>query len=160
MKHVTIATVSALALTAGCKPAAAPTAAAIAAPISEAEAGKIVDATVASWLSKDATRIKAMYASDVAAYDVTTPTLFVDRTAWDTAQDAFAKVGMDGATLRERKIQVLSPDVFVMNGAWDVTNSANPKFNGPLRCTVVYRRDDKGSWPIAAEQCSEVPKPA
>ena len=131
-----------------------------AAPISQADAAKIVDATVASWLSKDAARIKAMYAADVAGYDVGTPQLFTDRVGWDKMQDSFATIGMDGAKQRELKIQILSPDVFVMSGAWDVTNSANPKYDGPLRCTVVYRRDDKGNWPITTEQCSAVPKPA
>lgn len=147
------------AATAACQQSPAPTAVS-ATKIGDVEAAKIADATVANWLSKDAARIKAMYAADVAGYDVTTPALVTDRAAWDKVQDGFATMGMDGATQRERKIQILSPDVFVMSGAWDVTNSGNPAYNGAIRCTIVYRRDEKGNWPIVAEQCSALPTPA
>ena len=128
------------------------------APITPVTAAKIADDTIAAWLSQDAARIKAMYGDDLAAFDTSSPALVVDRSTWNKAQDEFATLGMDGATQRARKIQILSPDIFVMSGVWDVTNSAKPAYNAAIRCTLVYHRDAKGHWPIVAEQCSFSPK--
>ena len=129
-------------------------------PISEAEAGKIADTTVATWLSMDAGKIKAMYAPNVAGFDSTIGPLANGKAAWDKMQDGFVTAKMDGSTQKERVIQVLDADTFVMSGTWDVTSSAIPANNSALRCTVVYEKDAAGAWLIANEHCSAVPVPA
>ena len=128
--------------------------------ISEADAGKIADDTVKVWTSTDAGKIKALYAPSVEAYDFAAPTLSRDRAEFDKRQDEFAAAKLDGATQVERKIQVLSPDVFVMSGTWKMTSSTMPKNNGDVRCTDVFQKDASGNWPIVNEHCSMVPKPA
>ena len=128
--------------------------------ISDSEAAKVADATVDVWKSMDAAKIKALYAPSVEAYDYAAPMLTKDRAEFDKRQDGFAAAKLDGATQVERKIQILSPDVFVMSGTWQLTSSTTPANNGPIRCTDVFQKDVSGSWTIVNEHCSTVPKPA
>jgi len=130
------------------------------AAISEADAAKVADATVKVWTSMDAAKIKALYAPSVEAYDFAAATLSKDRTEFDKRQDGFAAEKLDAASQVERKIQILSPTVFVMSGTWQMTSSAAPANNGAVRCTDVFQQDQTGNWPIVNEHCSMVPKPA
>ena len=130
------------------------------AAVSDADAAKVADSTVEVWKSMDAAKIKALYAPSVEAYDFAAATLPKDRAEFDKRQDEFAAAKLNGATQVERKIQVLSPDVFVMSGTWAMTSSSTPKNNGNVRCTDVFQKDASGSWPIINEHCSMVPKPA
>jgi ketosteroid isomerase-like protein len=156
---LTLAIVLAGAATTGCdkaeslKPAATAQAA-----LSDADATKVADATVEVWKSTDATKIKALYAPSVEAYDFVAPGLAPDRAEFDKRQDAFAAAKLDGAKQVERKIQVLSPDVFVMSGTWDLSSSTMPANNATVRCTDVFQKDASGNWTIVNEHCSPVPK--
>ena len=76
-------------LLAGCQKAATPVAAGAAA-VTEADASKAFDDTVAVWSSMDAAKIKALYAPGVISFDVSSPALTTDRAAFDKNQDAFA----------------------------------------------------------------------
>jgi len=162
MKSVT--SISAIVLlaatTAACKQAESVKPATPQAGISDADAAKIADATVDVWKSMDAAKIKALYAPSVEAYDFAAPTLAKDRAEFDKRQDVFAAAKLDGATQVERKIQILSPDVFVMSGTWNMTSSSTPANNGGVRCTDVFQKDESGNWPIVNEHCSVVPKSA
>jgi len=128
--------------------------------ISDADAAKVADATVETWKSMDAAKIKALYAPSVEAFDFVVPGLAKDRAEFDKRQDAFAAAKLDGAKQVERKIQVVSPDVFVMSGTWDMTSTAMPANNSTVRCTDVFQKDASGNWPIVNEHCSAAPKPA
>ena len=145
---------------AACNKATAPAAATAQEGLSEADAAKVADATVATWTSMDAGKIKALYAPSVEAYDYAAPTMSKDRAEFDKRQDVFASAKLDGAKQVERNIQILSPDVFVMTGTWDMTSSSTPANNGGVRCTDVFQKDKSGNWPIVNEHCSTVPKPA
>jgi len=150
-----------VATTAGCNKAATPEAApATQIAISEADAAKVADSTVDVWKSMDAAKIKALYAPTVEAYDYAAPTLAKDRAEFDERQDVFAAAKLDSAQQVERKIQILSPDVFVVSGTWNMTSSTTPANNGAVRCTDIFQRDASGNWPIVNEHCSLVPKPA
>jgi hypothetical protein len=145
--------------TSACNKTEAPKAdAPAAAPISETDAAKVADATVDTWKSMDAAKVKALYAPSVVAYDYGAPTLNKDRAEFDKRQDAFVAFKLDGAKDVERKIQVLSPDVFVMSGTWDLSSSTMPANNVTVRCTDVFQKDASGNWPIVNEHCSPVPK--
>jgi hypothetical protein len=137
-----------------------PLKAAAPAGISDADAAKVADDTIDVWKSTNAAKIKALYAPSVEAYDFAAPTLSKDRAEFDQRQDTFAAAKLDGATQVERKIQILSPDVFVMSGTWNMTSSTTPANNGAVRCTDVFQKDESGKWPIVNEHCSIVPKPA
>jgi len=130
------------------------------ATITEADADKVADATVEVWKSMDAAKIKALYAPSVEAYDFVAATLPKDRAEFDKRQDAYAAAKLDGATQVERSVQILSPNVFVMSGTWDMTSSTTPANNASVRCTDVFQKDEAGKWPIVNEHCSPVPKPA
>ena len=128
--------------------------------VSEADATKVADATVETWKSMDAARIKALYAPSVVAFDFAVPGLNKDRAEFDKRQDAYVAAKLNGAKEVERKIQVLSPNAFVMSGTWDMTSTATPANNGIVRCTDVFQKDDSGNWPIVNEHCSPAPKAA
>jgi ketosteroid isomerase-like protein len=127
---------------------------------SEAAADKVADATVTVWKSMDAAKIKALYAPSVEAFDFGVPGLAKDRAEFDKRQDAYAAAKLDGAKQVERKIQVLSPDIFVMSGTWEMTSTARPANNGMVRCTDIFQKNASGNWPIVNEHCSAAPKPA
>lgn len=157
-RGLAVATVSALALaTLACNQVEAPEAAA---PISEADAAAVADATVAAWTSMDAAKIKAIYGPGVVAFDFAAPDLIVDRARFDEVQDGFAAAKFDAANQLSRNIQILDADTFVMNGAWDITSSSTPANNASVRCTEVFQKDDAGAWLIVSEHCSPVPEAA
>ena len=126
--------------------------------ITEAEAGKIDDAAEAAWATMDAAKIKAVYGANIVGFDGSTPGLAHDRAAWDKLQDAFAASKIDKIVQKDRVIQVLDADTFVVSGVFDVTSSASPQNAVTLRCTDVFQKADDGSWPVANEHCSNTPK--
>jgi len=130
------------------------------ATLSDADAAKVADDTVKVWTSIDAAKIKALYAPTVVAYDFVAATLPKDRAEFDKRQDEFAAAKLDGASQVERKIQIVSPDLFVMSGTWNMTSSTKPANNGGVRCTDVFQKAEQGSRTIINEHCSPVPKPA
>src|SRR6184192_1579330 len=58
--------------------------------LSDADAAKITDATVATWQSMDASKIDALYAPDVVGFDVSAAPLSTDRANWTKLQQGFA----------------------------------------------------------------------
>ena len=142
----------------GCQKAATAPAAATATAISEVEAGKIDDAAEAAWASMDAAKIKAVYGANIVGFDGSTPGLAHDRVAWDKLQDAFAAAKIDKIEQKDRVIQVLDADTFVVSGVFDVTSSASPGNAVTLRCTDVFQKAADGTWPVVNEHCSNTPK--
>ena len=132
-------------------------AATAAAPVSEAEAAKAADDMVGAWQSQDAARIKALYSSDVVAFDFASPALTTDRAAFDKNQDVFAASKIDKITQVERKIQIPDADDFIVSGAWD-DHSTIQANNGRFRCTDVFHKQADGKWLIINEHCSAEPK--
>lgn len=134
--------------------------AAVAAAVTDAEAGKLADAMVATWESKDAARIKALYAPTVIAFDYAYGPLEEDRATFDKAQDVFAAAQIDSEEQISRKIQLLDADTFVVSGVWNGTSKAKPENNGQVRCTDVFQKGADGAWIIVNEHCSQMPKAA
>lgn len=152
-------TASALtALLGACQQAATPAPVATVAAVTEEEAAKAFDATVAAWQSMDATRIKALYAPDVAGFDYSAPDLVSDRITWDKNQDAFAAAKLDSVKVTNKKIQLLDGDNFVVTSHSIGTSTATPASNFTFRCTDVYHRPGGGQFAIVNEHCSGVPK--
>ncbi len=129
------------------------------AAVTEAEAGKVFDATVAAWQSMDAAKVKALYAPDVTGFDYTNGPLVPDRATWDKNQDAFVAAKLDKVNVVAKKIQLLGNDAFVVSSQSEGTSTALPANNTTFRCTDVYLRDASGTWPIVNENCSPMPKP-
>ena len=129
-----------------------------AATFTEAEAAKLADAMVATWESKDAARIKALYAPGVVAFDYAYGPLEADRAPFDKAQDVFAAAQIDSEEQISRNIQILDADTFVVSGVWNGTSKAKPENNGQVRCTDVFQKDAAGVWIIVNEHCSQMPK--
>lgn len=129
------------------------------AAVTDAEAGKAFESTVAAWQSMDAAKIKALYAPDVTGFDYTNGPLVPDRATWDKNQDAFAAAKLDKVDVVANKIQLLGNDAFVVTSQSEGTSTALPANNTTFRCTDVYRRDAAGAWLIVNENCSPMPKP-
>ena len=132
----------------------------VSAPVSEAEAAKLADAMVKTWESKDAAKIKALYAPTVVAFDYAYGPLEEDRASFDKAQDVFAAAQIDSEEQISRKIQLLDADTFVVSGVWNGTSKAKPENNGEVRCTDVFQKGADGTWIIVNEHCSQMPKAA
>lgn len=133
-------------------------AASLAAPITMAEATKHADATVTAWLSMNAAKIKALYGPGIVGFDMVVAPLVTDKATWNTNQDAFAAAKLDKAVEKQRKIQILDVDTFVVSGLWDLTSSAVPANAMTVRCTDVYEKRGESYWPIVNEHCSVAPK--
>ena len=142
----------------GCQKAE--TAPAAVAAVTEVEAGKLADAMVKTWESKDAAKIKALYAPTVVAFDYAYGPLEEDLATFDKAQDVFAAAQIDSEEQISRKIQLLDADTFVVSGVWNGTSKAKPENNGQVRCTDVFQKDAAGAWMIVNEHCSQMPKAA
>ena len=155
-KWIYAAAAASFALLGACQKAETAPAAAVA--ISEAEAGKLADAMVKGWESKDAATIKALYAPGVVAFDYAYGPLEQDRATFDKAQDVFAAAQIDSEAQISRTIQVLDADTFVVSGVWNGTSKAHPEANGQVRCTDVFQKGADGAWIIVNEHCSQMPK--
>jgi len=145
-----------LVLLGGCQQAAAPVAAAP--NITESNANKLADAMVSTWESKDAAKIKGLYAPGVVAFDYGLGPIEADRATFDHAQDLFAAAEIDSEAQVSRKIQILDADTFVVSGVWNGTSKTKPASNGLVRCTDVFQKDAAGAWSIINEHCSAMPK--
>ena len=154
-KAITLSVLTVLAVT-GCKQAGSPVAPA--AMISEADAKSQADAMVRVWESKDAAKIKSIYAQDVVAFDYAYGPLEEDRATFDKAQDVFAAAEIDKETQISRKIQILDAETFIVSGVWNGHSNTKPASNGVVRCTDVFRKDAEGKWLIVNEHCSVMPK--
>ncbi len=152
-RFVIVAVVATGLLTAACAKEAPPAAA-----FTEADAAKLADAMVKTWESKDAARIKALYAPGVVAFDYAYGPLETDRAVFDKAQDVFAAAQIDSEEQISRKIQLLDADAFIVSGVWNGTSKAKPENNGQVRCTDVFQKDAAGAWIIVNEHCSQMPK--
>ncbi len=152
-RFVIVAVVAAGLLTAACTKEAPPAAA-----FTEADAAKLADAMVKTWESKDAARIKALYAPGVVAFDYAYGPLETDRAVFDKAQDVFAAAQIDSEEQISRKIQLLDADTFIVSGVWNGTSKAKPENNGQVRCTDVFQKDAAAGWMIVNEHCSQMPK--
>ncbi len=140
-----------------CQKAEAPVAAVA---VTEADATKLADAMVKTWESKDAAKIKALYAPGVVAFDYAYGPIEADRATFDKAQDVFAAAMIDSEQQVSRNIQLLDADTFVVSGVWNGTSKERPASNGVVRCTDVFQKDATGVWSIVNEHCSVMPKTA
>ena len=71
--------------------------------LSDADAAKITDATVATWQSMDASKIDGLYAPDVVGFDVSAAPLSTDRANWTKLQQGFAAMKFDHLAITQSK---------------------------------------------------------
>jgi hypothetical protein len=159
MLHRTLLTTAAVALLGACSQASAPADNAAAA-VTQDEAAKAFDATVVEWDSMDPARLKAVYAPDFAGFDYSVAPLVTDKAGWDKVEEQFATAKLDKLTVKNKKIQILGPDAFVVSFEGMGTSSTMPQNNGEFRCTDIYHREAGGPWLIVTEHCSTPPKAA
>jgi len=137
--------------------AAEPAEPAAAAPISEADANKVVDATLADWQSMDAAKIDAGYAPDVVGFDATVPDLSTDRANWTKIQQGFAGMKFDKIDVTARELQILDGEDFILSTMANLTSTDGPTKAASIRCTDVFRKQADGNFLIVNEHCSTVP---
>lgn len=125
--------------------------------MSDADAVKITDATVATWQSMDAAKIDALYAPDVVGFDVSSAPLSTDRANWTKLQQAFAAMKFDHLAIAQSKTQILDGDNFIFSSVGNLTSTAGSLKALTIRCTDVYRRQGDDKFLIVNEHCSSVP---
>jgi ketosteroid isomerase-like protein len=127
------------------------------ASLSDADAAKITDATVATWQSMDASKIDGLYAPDVVGFDVSAAPLSTDRANWTKLQQGFAAMKFDHLAITQSKTQILDPDTFIFSSFGNLTSTAGTVKALPIRCTDVYRKQADDKFLIVNEHCSSVP---
>ena len=125
--------------------------------LSDADAAKITDATVATWQSMDASKIDALYAPDVVGFDVSAAPLSTDRANWTKLQQGFAAMKFDHLAITQSKTQILDPDTFIFSSVGNLTSTAGSVKALSIRCTDVYRKQPDEKFLIVNEHCSSVP---
>ena len=125
--------------------------------ISDADAAKVTDATVAAWQSMDAAKIDALYAPDVVGFDVAAAPLSTDRANWTKLQQGFAAMKFDHATITQSKTQILDGEDFIFSSVANLTSTAGSVKALAIRCTDVFRKQADGKFLIVNEHCSAVP---
>lgn len=128
------------------------------APLSDASAKAVTDATVATWASMDAAKIDALYAPDVVGFDVFAAPLSTDRANWTKNQQGFAAAKFDKVGVTSSKTQILDDEDFVFSSVADATSSTGPMKALTVRCTDVFRKQADGKFLIVNEHCSVPPK--
>ncbi|MCB2014057.1 MAG: DUF4440 domain-containing protein [Sphingobium sp.] len=126
------------------------------AALSEGDATIMVNRNEVELASMDAGRIKALYAPDVVAFDPGVDGLITERAAFDKAQDEFAAMKFDGFQRKDRKVQVLDADTFIVSGTSAIGSTAKPSNNSIVRYTDVYQKQPDGKWLIVNEHISMV----
>jgi len=125
--------------------------------ISESDAAKMTDATVATWQSMDAAKIDALYAPDVVGFDVSAAPLSMDRANWTKLQQGFAAMKFDHATITQSKTQILDGDDFVFSSVANLTSTSGSVKALSIRCTDVFHKQADDKFLIVNEHCSAVP---
>ena len=125
--------------------------------ISEADAAKVTDATIATWASMDAAKIDALYSPDVAGFDVAAPTLSTDRAKWTKNQEGFAAMKFDKIKVSQSKTQILDGEDFIFSSTSNLTSTTGTVKAMTIRCTDVFRKQEDGKFLIVNEHCSAVP---
>lgn len=136
----------------GCQQAAEVPAAPVA--ISESDAEIIANRNEVELASTNAARVKAIYARDIVAFDPGVPALMTDRAAFDKAQDDFVAMKFDSFGRKERKVQVLDADTFIVSGTSDMASTTVPGNKGTFRYSEVYQKQPDGKWLIVNEHVS------
>ena len=127
--------------------------------ISDADAAKATDATVAAWQSMDGAKIDALYAPDVVGFDPDAAALSTDRANWTKLQQGFAGMKFDHVAVSQSKTQILDGEDFIFSSVSNLTSTAGSVKSMGLRCTDVFRKQDDGKFLIVNEHCSTVPHP-
>lgn len=124
------------------------------AKLSDGDATIIANRNEVEFASTDAARIKAVYAPDIVAFDPGVEGLITDRAAFDKAQDEFAAMKFDSFERKDRKVQVLDADTFIVSGTSAIGSTVKPSNNGVFRYTEVYQKQPDGKWQIVNEHIS------
>jgi ketosteroid isomerase-like protein len=130
------------------------------APVTQAEAQKIVTANDAAYGSGDGAKIAALYAKSAYVFDAGNPAPSSDPKVLRQWANDFVSMKPGDFTSTEQKIQIVGPDAFVNSGVFGFTvqaGQARPTVSA--RFTQVYQRQGDGSWKIVTEHMSMPPAP-
>lgn len=163
MRTMSLIVAAALAL-AGCEvrqasPAGdAPRAATAAAPVSQAEAEKIVTDAEAAWSGGRIDAVMANYAEGAVVFDTSMLAPTTDRTVQTKGNASFLTMKPADFRVDPRHVQLLDDDTIVASGI--IAFTANVGAARELlraRYSQVYQRQPDGSWKIVHEHMSAPP---
>ncbi len=165
MRTSTIIAVAAL-LLAGCEVKTATTdepaaAAATGAPVTEAEADRIVGEMHASFTSGDAFKIMDHYAPGAVLFDPTHAEPTGDRAVQTKWAAEFVTMKPSDLVSTPRQVQILGGDAFVVSGiAAFLADVGGNRQRLTARYSQLFQRQPGGSWKIVHEHMSLPPAPA
>ena len=130
------------------------------APVTEAEAIKVAEATEATYSGGDADKIAATFARNAVAFDPGHVDPSGDAKVIRKWAGDFVSMQPADFAMRNRTIQIIGPDAFVTSGIGSFTvaaGAARPQVG--VRITQVYTRGKDGKWAIVHEHMSMPPTP-
>jgi len=131
------------------------------APVTQAEAGAIVERAEASFSTGDVNAIMDQYANGAVMIDASHPTPSTDRKEQTGWARSFVSMKPSGYHVPDRHIQIVGPDAFISSGTEIFTVQAgNATPTVSARFTDVFQRQRDGGWKIVHEHVSMPPTPA
>jgi ketosteroid isomerase-like protein len=130
------------------------------APVTEAEALKVAEATEADYSSGDSKKIASHYAGKAVAFDAGHVEPSNDPKVLSGWAGEFVSMQPGDFAIANRTIQIIGPDSFVNSGVARFTvaaGQARPQVG--VRMTQVYTRGKDGKWGIVHEHMSMPPTP-
>lgn len=130
------------------------------APVTEAEALKVAEATEADYSSGDAKKIASHYGAKAVAFDAGHVEPSSDAKVLQGWAGEFVSMQPGDFALANRNIQIIGPDSFVNSGVARFTvaaGAARPQVG--VRMSQVYTRGKDGKWAIVHEHMSMPPTP-
>ena len=128
------------------------------APVTEAEALKVAEATETDYASGDAGKIASHYAGKAVAFDPAHVEPTSDSRTLRAWTGEFVSMQPADFEMGNRAIQLVGPDSFVNSGIARFTvaaGQARPQVG--VRVTQVYTRGKDGAWRITHEHMSMPP---
>ena len=126
--------------------------------LTEAEAIRIATAPMADWDKMGTQALDSQYASDAIGFEPNTVSLVAGSAAWLKINKDLLAMKFDKVTVRERKVQILSDDIFILTSETDMSSSDGPVKATTWRCTDVFQRKSDGKFRTVNEHCSYPPK--
>ena len=129
------------------------------APVTEAEAVKIVEQAEATFTTGDTKAIMAQYALNAVMIDAAAPAPSTDRKVQTGWANSFVSMKPADYHVPDRHIQIVGPDAFVSSGTEVFTveaGAARPTVSA--RFSDVFQRQKDGSWKIVHEHVSMPPQ--
>lgn len=127
--------------------------------LTQSEALKIATKPMVDWDKRNSQALDSQYSTDAIGFEPHNASLIQGSAEWLKINKNLLALKVDGVHLRQRVIQILSNDVFILTSVTDMTSKDGPVKSMNWRCTDVFQRKSGGAFKVINEHCSFPPAP-